>query len=180
MTAELAGACAEGVGGLDFIGLFAAEGQRYLPIVDLVLGEIVKLIEAPTVHISLPELLVVFGFKHHGAPPVEDLKFVALDEVYASNDRFESIIDAVSVSIACRGEGVGHKHGDLVVDDQQVYCDVGTAKFVLDRECDLVFTGFVITVQRVGNKTPVAVAKGPIRGEGSVAFVGELKRGVLG
>ena len=110
VAAELPRASAEWVCRFDFVRLFATQRQSYFPVEHLVLGEIVELIVLPTVYVTLPEFIVVFGFKHDRAPPVEDLEFVALDEVNSANDGFEPVIDAISISIACRGESIGDKN----------------------------------------------------------------------
>ena len=75
VPAELAGAGTEGVGGFDFVGLFAAQREGDLPVVDLVLGEVVEVVKVATVHVAFPVFVVVVGLEDHRAPPVEDLEF---------------------------------------------------------------------------------------------------------
>ena len=160
MAAELAGPVAERVAAqLDFVGLFAGEGQCDLPVVDLVLGEVVEGVLPSAVDVALPVFVVIVRLEDDRAPPVEDLEPVLLDEVDAADDGLEPIVDAVSDAVRSRGEGVGDKHGNLVVDDQQVDREVGASEFILNGQDDLVFAGFVVPVQRVGMKLPLPSPK---------------------
>ena len=72
MAAELAGSVAEWVGCSNhFVRFFTAQDEGDLPIVDVVLGEVVKVISAASEHIALPILVIIVGLKNQCAPAVK-------------------------------------------------------------------------------------------------------------